>query len=43
MDLSKGIALKADLPLVDIQEHHPLISLNMVVCLNNKDPNQPDR
>jgi len=28
---------------VDTQERHPPISLNMVVCLNNKDLNQPDR
>lgn len=28
---------------LDTQEHHPLISLNMVVCLNNQDLNQPDR
>lgn len=40
--LSKALALKVDKPL-DTQEHHPLISLNMVVCLSNKDLNQPDR
>jgi hypothetical protein len=40
---SKAIALKADKPLEDIQELHPLISLNMVVCLNSKDLNLPDR
>ena len=28
---------------MDIQERHPPTSLNMVVCLNNKDLNQPDR
>jgi hypothetical protein len=41
-DLNKVIALKVDRRL-DIQELHPRISLNMVVCLNNKDLNQPDR
>jgi uncharacterized membrane protein len=29
--------------LLDIREPHPLTSLNMVVCLNNKDLNQPGR
>lgn len=43
MDLNKAIALKVDQPLEDIQEHLRLISLNMVVCLRNKDLNQPDR
>ena len=43
MDPNKVIALKVDRHLVDIQELHPRISLNMVVCLNNKDLNQPDR
>jgi hypothetical protein len=43
MDLNKATALKADQHLVDIQELHPLISLNMEVCLNNKDHNQPGR
>lgn len=42
-DLNKAIALKVDQPLEDIQEHLRLISLNMVVCLRNKDLNQPDR
>ncbi len=28
---------------MDTQELHPLISLNMVVCLNNQDLNQPDQ
>jgi hypothetical protein len=41
-DRNKVIALKVDRRL-DIQELHPHISLNMVVCLNNKDRNQPDR
>ena len=41
-DLNKVIALKVDRRL-DIQELRPRISLNMVVCLNNKDLNQPDR
>jgi hypothetical protein len=41
-DLNKGIVLKAA-RLLDIQEPLPLTSLNMVVCLNNKDLNQPDR
>jgi hypothetical protein len=39
---NKDTALKADRTL-DTQELHPLISLNMVVCLNNQDLNQPDR
>jgi hypothetical protein len=43
MDLNKVTVLKAVQPLVDIQEPHPLISLNMVVCLNNQDLNPPDR
>jgi len=43
MDLSKDIVLKAAQLLVDIQERRLHISLNMVVCLSNKDPNQPDR
>jgi hypothetical protein len=43
MDLNKAIALKVDQLLEDIQEHLQLISLNMVVCLRNKDLNQPDR
>src|SRR5208282_5859754 len=42
-DRNQVIALKVDKRLVDIQELHPLTSLNMVVCLNNKDLNQPDR
>jgi hypothetical protein len=42
-DLSKATVPKAVQLLVDTQEHHPLISLNMVVCLNNQDLNQPDR
>ena len=42
-DLSKATAPKAAQHLADTQEHHPLISLNMVVCLNNQDLNQPDR
>jgi len=42
-DRNKVIALKVDRRLVDIQELHPRTSLNMVVCLNNKDLNQPDR
>jgi hypothetical protein len=42
-DLSKDIVPKLALPLVDIQEPHPLISLSMVVCLNNQDLNQLDR
>jgi hypothetical protein len=42
MDHNKAIALKVDRRL-DIQELHPHISLNMVVCLNSKDLNQPDR
>ena len=42
-DLSKATALKAAQHLVDIQELHPLIFLNMVVCLSNQDHNQPDR
>jgi len=41
-DPNKVIALKA-VRLLDIQEPHPLTSLNMVVCLNNKDLNQPGR
>jgi hypothetical protein len=41
--LSKLTVPKAvQLPVVT-QEPHLLISLNMVVCLNNQDPNQPDR
>ena len=42
MDRNKATALKADQPL-GTQELHPLISLNMVVCLNNQDLSQPDR
>ena len=42
-DRNKVIALKVDRRLVDIQELHPRTFLNMVVCLNNKDLNQPDR
>jgi hypothetical protein len=41
-DRNKAIVLKVDRHLVDTQEHHPHIFLNMVVCLN-KDHNQPDR
>jgi len=41
--LSKATVPKAVQPLVDTQELHPPISLNMVVCLNNQDLNQPDR
>jgi hypothetical protein len=43
MGLSKVIVLKAVQLLVDTRELLLPISLNMVVCLNNKDPNQPDR
>ena len=42
MDLSKDTALKVD-KLLDTQEHQTHISLNMVVCLNKLDLNQPDR
>jgi hypothetical protein len=42
MVLSPVTALKPDQPLVDIQELQLPISLNMVVCLNNQDPNPPD-
>jgi hypothetical protein len=40
---SKAIALKVAKHLVDTQELHPLISLSMVVCLNQPDLNQLDR
>lgn len=40
--LSKAIVPKPDRTL-DTQELLPLIFLNMVVCLNHKDLNQPDR
>lgn len=43
MDLNKATVLKLARPLVDTQEPRPLISLNMVVCLNSKDLSQPDR
>jgi len=43
LDLSKATAPKAVQLLVDTQEPHPLISLNMVVCLNNPDLNHPGR
>lgn len=43
MDLNKATALKVVQLQVATQEHHPLTSLNMVVCLNNQDPNPPDR
>ena len=42
MDRSKVIARKVDRRLVDTQEHHPHISLNMVVC-PSKDLHQPGR
>ncbi len=42
MDRNKVTALKVDRRLVDTQEPHPHISLNMVVCLS-KDLHQPDR
>jgi hypothetical protein len=42
-DLNKVTVLKAVQLLEDTQELHPLIFLNMVVCLNNQDLNQPDR
>lgn len=42
-DLSKVTAHKAVQLLEAIQEPPPLTSLNTVVCLNNKDLNQPDR
>jgi hypothetical protein len=42
-DLNKATVLKRARPLADTQEPRPLISLNMVVCLNNKDLSQPDR
>ena len=40
---SKVTAHKADRLLEATQEPLPHISLNMVVCLNNKGLNQPDR
>jgi hypothetical protein len=40
---SKVTAHKADRLLEATQEPLPHISLNMVVCLNSKDLNQPDR
>jgi hypothetical protein len=39
---SKATVLKVA-RLLDIQEHHLPISLNMAVCLNNKVLSQPDR
>ena len=42
-DLNKVTVPKAVQLLVDTQERHPLISLNMVVCLNNQDLSQRDR
>lgn len=41
MDLNKAIVRRAVQLLEVIQERRQLISLNMVVCLNNKDLNQP--
>jgi hypothetical protein len=43
MDLNKATAHKAVLLPEATQEPPPLTFLNMVVCLNNKDLNQPDR
>ena len=43
MDLNKATVPKAVPHLADTQALPPLISLNMVVCLNNQDLNQPDR
>jgi hypothetical protein len=42
-DLNRATVPKAVQLLVDTQELHLLISLNMVVCLNNQAFNQPDR
>ena len=42
-DLNRVTVRKAARLLEDTQELHPLIFLNMVVCLNNQDLNQPDR
>jgi len=43
MALNRAIVLKADQLLEDIREPLPHISLNMVVCLNNKDHSQEAR
>jgi hypothetical protein len=43
MALNKDTVLKLVQLLADIQEPHPVISRNTVVCLNNQDLNQPDR
>jgi len=43
MDLNKATAHKAAPLLEAIQELHLPISHNMVVCLSNRDLNQPDR
>jgi hypothetical protein len=42
MGPNRGTVPRPARHLEDIQALHPLISRNMVVCLNNKDLNQPD-